>query len=45
MVKIQGGIKQQEKASLSLMTPHWIISEHHYVALTHGHVDDRGRIR
>ena len=39
MIVIQCCIEQQEEASLSLMSPHRIVREHHYVTLTNRHIN------
>src|SRR5947207_15627964 len=45
VVIVQYGVEKQEEAALSLMAPHWIIREHHHMALANGHINHRWRIR
>src|SRR5712692_5810496 len=44
VIVIQGCIEQQEEASLGLMSPHWIVREHHHVTLSNGNIHNCRRV-
>ena len=44
MIVVECGVKQKEKATLRLVTPHRIVRKHYYVSFAHRHIDDRWSI-